>query len=273
MSETSETVDTLAFSLIERAKTHSHLPREGSVPISYPEDDATKISQVEEQHFWFVARRQWVLTQLKRHCQPGARGIDIGCGSGFTSLWLSQHGFPTLGTDAHRIVYKSTPPHLGFLQGDIRAVTPQAEFDFLTLLDVVEHVADDEMFLRHCLKFLKPNGIAVITTPAFMWLWSDIDTMSGHFRRYTKTTMQKIIHPQSAQLLSQKYFYGSLLLPYLASRMMTRFKSAEKISQEERLLPPTVNKVFNGLLALENQFSFLGGLPLGTSLFTVIKKN
>ena len=84
---------------------------------------------------------------------------------------------PTIGVDAQTIPCNAVYSP-GLLHGDIFAVTPKPEFDFILLLDVIEHIEKDRDFLRHVSQFLKPGGFIVVTTPAFQSLWSPVDVMA-----------------------------------------------------------------------------------------------
>ena len=52
-----------------------------------------------------------------------------------------------MGIDAHEIHRLPSAESLGFIRGDIFSIEPRAEFDFITLLDVIEHIEHDQKFL------------------------------------------------------------------------------------------------------------------------------
>ena len=53
-------------------------------------------------------------------------------------------------------------------------------------MDVLEHIRDDYSALKEWKKVLNPNGIILISVPAFQHLWSHHDKFLGHYRRYNK---------------------------------------------------------------------------------------
>ncbi len=264
----------MEFSLIEWAKTHRQLPDQcDSKTISYPQDGAQHLARIENDHFWFISRRNVILKLLQKHLTIGARGLDVGCGSGFNADYLSGHGFPTVGIDAHEIQRQPGPNTLGLIRGNIFSIEPRAEFDFVTLLDVIEHIDDDQRFLQHVARFVKPGGYVLITVPAFSWLWSSIDTISGHYRRYCKAELRSLAQKANLKVEKQYYFYGSILLLYMASRFLARFQNAKSVNESETLPSPIVNTILKGTLRFEELGLTFGGLPVGSSAFFLLRKN
>ena len=60
------------------------------------------------------------------------------------------------------------------------------------LLDVLEHVPDDAAVVRGFHRLLKPGGVALVTVPASMALWSDWDVALHHFRRYDRAGLRAL---------------------------------------------------------------------------------
>ena len=68
----------------------------------------------------------------------------------------------------------------------------KSSFEISTLLDVLEHT-DDKKTLQELHRILKPEGLLIITVPAFKFLWSKLDDVLKHKRRYTKSSLQKVL--------------------------------------------------------------------------------
>ena len=47
-------------------------------------------------------------------------------------------------------------------------------------MDVLEHIQDDYLALKEWKKLLKPNGLLLISVPAFQHLWSGHDIFLGN---------------------------------------------------------------------------------------------
>lgn len=264
-------------SILSLIRAGKHLTEIDTDIVNYNEDGGQFLAQTEADHFWFTVRRDVVLSKLRKSgLKKGALGLDVGCGTGFTAHWLSENGFPTAGIDAYPPRVGQNNSSLGFVRGDIFSIEPKPEFDFLLLLDVLEHIDDDSRFLTQALKFLKPGGMVIISVPAFQWLWSPVDEAAEHLRRYNKGEMNRIIQSVAdvATLQSQFYFYGSTLLPYWISRK--RIKKLDGVLTSEAEAKPhwLVNLALKVILGLERHLLVpIGGLPAGSSLFVVLRKD
>ena len=95
-----------------------------------------------------------------------------------------------------------------------------------TILDVLEHVAEDKAALTGIAGKLKPGGRILITVPAHPWMWSAHDVVNHHQRRYTRRTLKKVIAEAGLRLDMLRWF-NSLLFPAAAG---ARAPSAETMT-------------------------------------------
>jgi SAM-dependent methyltransferase len=147
-------------------------------------------AEIEERHWWFVARRQIVRRLIATVLPSGRRHtiIDVGCGTGANVASLAD-GYRCLGIDTSAEAIELAErrfPQVQFTCG----FAPQAlgeEFaraDLVMLNDVLEHVPDDFELLSSLLAAARPGTHFLITVPADMALWSPHDVSFGHYRRY-----------------------------------------------------------------------------------------
>jgi 2-polyprenyl-6-hydroxyphenyl methylase / 3-demethylubiquinone-9 3-methyltransferase len=102
----------------------------------------------------------------------GLRILDIGCGAGILSEPLARLGAHVLGADpaAENIAVAKQHAVQSGLQIDYRATTVQAlaqeavRFDVVLAMEVVEHVADLNLFVECCAKALIPGGLMIVAT-------------------------------------------------------------------------------------------------------------
>jgi SAM-dependent methyltransferase len=100
-----------------------------------------------------------------RYVSPGARALDLGAGSGALAERLQAAGFCVTAADVTNYFELATEfVQLDFNDPDFdRALSP--EFDLITSVEVIEHLENPTAFLRSIGRLLKPNGVAILTTP------------------------------------------------------------------------------------------------------------
>lgn len=102
--------------------------------------------------------------------------IDIGCGGGLLSEPMRRIGFEVTAIDASIKNIKTATLHAAQqdLTIDYRALTVEQlleaepdkaqSYDVVLCMEVIEHVADPDMFLKNTAKLLKPGGLMVLAT-------------------------------------------------------------------------------------------------------------
>ena len=89
---------------------------------------------------------------------------------------------------------------------------------------------------------LAPGGMALVTVPAFMFLWSEHDVVNQHRRRYRRPQLAALLaaagSPSSASPTSTFTSFPSRTADRLASRLARRRAAAEL-----RCRAPWVNRL------------------------------
>ena len=98
---------------------------------------------------------------------------------------------------------------------------PQARFDSLIYIDVIEHIEDDRKELELAMSYLKPGGHLVILVPAHNFLMSPFDKAIGHYRRYDKKMLLDTI-PESAKIVVHKDLDSFGVSVSLANRLFLK---------------------------------------------------
>ena len=145
------------------------------------------------------------------------------------------------------------------------------EFDLITALDVIEHIDDDEQSLKVIQSLLSEKGTAIITVPAYMFLWSHFDELNEHKRRYTLSELQTKI--KNAGLKIEKIsYYNTLLFPiaYLVRKLNNLLgrDGASDIDMPGETVNTILRKIFTSEKSLLRYFN----LPFGVSILAVVKK-
>jgi len=234
-----------------------------------------KTANHEEKHWWFVGRRLIVEHMLSTlPLQPQANICEIGCGTGGNLELLSRYGqvFGLEMDDEARqfALQRGISP---ILPGSLPYDIPFADilFDLIMMMDVLEHVEEDEKSLIEVGKKLQNGGFIFITVPAYQFMWSKHDDLHHHKRRYTKTLLKKKILVAGYNILSMTYF-NTLLFPIIAGiRLFKKYSNSE--TEDDLAMPPIfLNTILTNIFASERHLLPIFPLPFGVSLLAVAQK-
>ncbi len=118
------------------------------------------------------AAAHWHRETLSGTPLEGLSVLDIGCGGGLLSEPMARLGAAVTGVDAaaRNIAVAALHAEKQGLAIDYRQGTAEAlaegtvRFDIVLALEIVEHVADVELFLRSCGRLVKPGGLLFLST-------------------------------------------------------------------------------------------------------------
>jgi 2-polyprenyl-6-hydroxyphenyl methylase/3-demethylubiquinone-9 3-methyltransferase len=98
--------------------------------------------------------------------------LDVGCGGGLIAEPFARFGFDVTAIDASakNIAIAEIHAEKSGLKIDYqnKAIEDMpdngAKFDVILALEIIEHVADTELFIKNCARILKPGGILFVAT-------------------------------------------------------------------------------------------------------------
>lgn len=231
--------------------------------ISYRSADLDILASLEENHFWFRARRNIILDTLAR-CFPGGKDyLEVGCGTGYNARAIAGR-FP-----AWRVVASDAlADGEGFLRLDARDLPYRSAFDVIGAYDVLEHIEDDGAVLAQFHQACRPGGGVLVTVPQHRWLWSGADTYAQHHRRYSSRQLCGQLRAAGFEIVSATSFQ-TLTLPFLYCRAVALRGRAPKAAAP----PAVLNWLFGQLMEADRRLISAGGrLPVGGSLLVAARK-
>jgi SAM-dependent methyltransferase len=105
--------------------------------------------------------------------------------------------------------------------GTLAHISLDESFDSILYIDVLEHIEDDRTELQQAFSYLKPGGFLVVLSPAHQWLFSPFDRSIGHYRRYTKSSLCKLL-PHESPCIKMQYLDSVGLLASLSNRWLNQ---------------------------------------------------
>ncbi|MFV0624092.1 class I SAM-dependent methyltransferase [Sphingomonas sp. ac-8] len=226
-------------------------------------------------HWWYRARRDILADYIGRYAglPKDARILEIGCGTGHNLPMLAAFGQ----VDAIEIDEAArgiASDRLGKPVGDAPLPdlpgVPDASYDLIAVLDVVEHIADDVGALAGMARRLKPGGKILVTVPAHQWMWSAHDVVNHHHRRYSKATLAKAISDAGLTHNGLRYFNSLLFPAALAARVAGKLTGKDDSDDSPPAKP--LNLAFEKIFALERHLVGRMPLPPGLSLITLVSR-
>ncbi|HTL48843.1 MAG TPA: class I SAM-dependent methyltransferase [Verrucomicrobiae bacterium] len=237
------------------------------------------MKDVQDKHWLWQGRKKIVQTVIEKHLAP-ARPLsiaDVGCGYGCNIPTLQQYGKVTgleLNEDAVAYVAEKFRGSAEVRQWKLPQKL-ERRFDLIVLIEVFEHIENDAEAVEWFDQHLEKGGHVLITTPAHQWLWTQMDEVVHHYRRYNRVMMDKLFR-EKFEIVYFTY-YNLLLFPLklglvIFDRLDRLLRRGEKKSFNE-IPPGPVNDLCRWAVYQEAAWMARGlSLPFGSSIVMLAKK-
>ena len=237
------------------------------------------MKESQDKHWWWRGRGELIRRLIESHIRPSrALSIaDVGCGFGSNISLLNRFGNVTaLETNSEAIRHVQ---HVW--EGSVRCLAwefPERihqRFDLILLADVLEHIHDDALMIDWVHEHLNDGGHAWVTVPAHRYLWTQMDDVVHHYRRYSKQDLLPLFE-KKFEVVKFSY-YNMFLFPVklafvLFDRLNRAFWPGTAKRSYTEMPPALINALFKHVMSLEAKMIERAALPFGVSIILVVRK-
>ena len=159
----------------------------------------------------------------QRFVGSGQEVLDIGCGVGFFAAWLKEDGNRVTGIDAlphtaqHDALEEYFAVDLNASGGALPAMLGSRRFDFVLLLDVLEHLTDPAHLVKEARAALAEHGRMVVSLPNVANITVRLALLFGrfnyaergildrtHLRFFTRKTASRFLEENGLEVMEVK---------------------------------------------------------------------
>lgn len=194
--------------------------------------------RTENRHPWELARFSVVEELIEKHLQSESPKIlDVGSGDAYVAHRFTQD---IQNAESYCVDIEYTKEILDKIEGiyenqklhlfdNLNKVSGVDYFDYVTLLDVIEHVPDDVALLKEITSkdYITEQSRFIITVPAFQKLFSSHDDLLKHYRRYDLNMLKESLEKSHLEFIEGGYFFTSLLGPRILQVLIEKMKKKD----------------------------------------------
>ncbi len=155
--------------------------------IKYPEH-ITEIFDSADFHI------KYCLSFFKKYLKGDVLEVGAGCGS-FTRHYFNKKIKSLLVTELdkknHLLLSKKFKNNKMIRVTNNSLFLINKKFDIILYLHVLEHIKNDNLEIKEAIKKLKKKGYLIILVPAHAKIYSNLDKLVGHYRRYELSFFKK----------------------------------------------------------------------------------
>jgi SAM-dependent methyltransferase len=227
--------------------------------------------RMEDRHFWHRARNRWIARALAAAgVTPPARVLEVGCGGGAVASYLVSRGYQVTGIDTAEVLIRKADarcPAASFIAGNLEALPPsQPPMDVIAFFDVFEHLDEPQHLLQSALAHLRPGGLCIATVPALPELWSVVDRLAGHKKRYQPGELRTLLGAAGLTDVTERGIFRAML-PFLrrtrrqagapgADGALSRAEHRSIMVKDMRVPPLPLNAALSLCCTLERTLGF-----------------
>lgn len=225
----------------------------------------------EDNHWWFVSKRKFIEKVLPSPNQK-LNILDIGCGTGGTSLFLEKWG-KVKGVEKSKAAYPYLKRRkIKFIRKSIdNYKIPPDKYNLICLFDVLYHkgIPGDSKILKKVYDALPSGGLVCITDCAIPYLFGFHDITMHARERYFLQNLNNKTENAGFTIIRSSYTFFLLFPLFLVSRLLNKVIPYTTISRPPKL----INEILSCICEIEAQFLKFISFPIGSSVIILAKKS
>ncbi len=164
---------------------------------------------------------RFIISYLEENNVSGKKVADLSAGSGFViNLW-AEAGATIEAYDLYPDVFKQT--HLTCSKIDLNRPLPllSGTYDYILLMETIEHIPDQFLLLQEIARILKPNGRLILTKPnnsSFSGRLANLWTEGERSNMYLPNEKTLISYDNGNEYLGRFFLLGAQKLRSLAAK-------------------------------------------------------
>lgn len=212
---------------------------------------------------------RWITSRFEPYLGP--RVVEVGAGIGTFSEFLlgvskierlttiepAANTFPLL--KAKLATFPQALALEGFLDDHAGALSA----DSVVAVNVLEHVENDEEFLRLAWNVVVPGGTLLLFVPAVPAIIGTLDKAFKHFRRYTRPILKQKLEKTGWSIEKIGYMNLPGIIPWFVAGRVLRWNS---------ISPGSARFYDRVILPLTRRIEEMIEMPIGQSLLAVARK-
>lgn len=234
--------------------------------------------ELEERLWWYQGMRLVTASLLASSIEEkGRRLLDIGCGTGYSMVWLRERFAlgEVYGVDLSphaSVFWKTRGLDTVSLASADRLPFGECEFDLVTCFDVIYQLNDERASaaLSEMNRVLRPDGLLFIREPAYQWMRGAHDIAVGTHRRYTLTDLRRLVLAHGFEI--KRATYANTVLFWLAAphRLLSKLRGGAE--SDVKAVPRWLNASLGAALRLEARMLKRVAFPFGLSVIALAEK-
>ena len=273
--------DNTRYTVIDGIRCFS--PEVANSYADYPDGGFDLTDKSGDNSFWVRSRNRLFKNIVYDQLAPTGKTkfLEIGCGTGgFIQQIVENENLEITGSEIYLkgLLYaKRNLPNVNFIQFDVTHGGVGEEFDLIVAFDVIEHIENDVAAISNINKMLNKGGVLIMTVPQHMFLWSKLDEIVKHKRRYSRRELVAKLQENGFDISYCTSFLFVLFPLMLISRMFDKGRDqsqSEEVALEKRIkFPNMLNWIFDLFMRIDEALIRLGiSLPFGGTLIVVARK-